>query len=73
MQNFLTSRKKVSGETVPPHAVVMPHTNQGISNVELVNGSAQEPKIELMTEGGIIRTIVINCKCGERIELKCHY
>jgi hypothetical protein len=73
MQNFLTSRKKASGESRPKESYTSSAENPQLSNIEVVHAAANEPKVELVNENGVVRTIVITCKCGERIELKCHY
>jgi hypothetical protein len=38
-----------------------------------VSGSAGEPIVECITRDGKITRILITCKCGEQIELTCHY
>lgn len=73
MENFLSSRKKVSGENSPADAQRPSASNQGMTQVEVAGTGENQPKIELVTENGTVRTIIVNCKCGERIELKCHY
>ncbi len=73
MENFLSSRKKISGESLPNEAQRPSQENQGMTKVEVAGTGDNQPKIELVTENGVIRTLIVNCKCGERIELKCHY
>ena len=73
MQNFLNSRQKMSSEATPTGAYKPSDENMGLVKVEVVSSGKDEPKVELITESGVIRTIVVTCKCGERIELKCHY
>lgn len=73
MENFLSSRKKISADAAPKDAQRIGEDNHGMTKVEVAGGDQNQAKIELVTEGGTIQSIIINCKCGERIELKCHY
>ena len=73
MENFLSGRKKVSAEKLPAGAYQLSSDNSSLSKLEVVSSNAGEPKVELITEKGSVQAIIITCKCGERIELKCHY
>lgn len=37
------------------------------------HGHAEEPVIELVREGDVVRAIDITCSCGQRIRLLCDY
>lgn len=43
-----------------------------IKHVEVVSGPGQ-PQVECVTQDGKITRILITCRCGEQIELICHY
>lgn len=73
MDNFLSSRQKITGNPAPKDAHLPGQENPGLSNVEVLGGGANQAKVELVTEAGIIKSIIVTCKCGERTELKCHY
>ena len=73
MDNFLSGRKKLSANQLPAEAHLPSGANTAFAKVEVVSATAGEPKVELVTEKGLIQAIVITCKCGERVELKCHY
>lgn len=34
---------------------------------------SQEPHIELLREGNIIKTIRISCRCGCEVDIECQY
>jgi hypothetical protein len=36
-------------------------------------GVSDEPRIELIREGDLIRAIDVTCSCGKRIRLVCEY
>lgn len=73
MQSFLTNRQKISADKIPSEAFVLARENPDIAKVEVVSSADGQPRVELVTEGGVIRTIIVTCRCGERVELKCHY
>lgn len=73
MQNFLSGRKNVSAEKLPANSFKISSDNTDFTKVEVVNAGTELPKVELVTDGGSIKAIIVTCKCGERIELKCHY
>ena len=43
-----------------------------IKHVEVVSGPGQ-PQVECVTQDGKVTRILITCRCGEQIELICHY
>lgn len=74
MQNFLSGRKKAVNQALPKDVVKIADTNTALSKVEVVpTAGSTGTKVELVTENGEIQKIIVLCKCGERIELKCHY
>jgi hypothetical protein len=46
------------------------HSPAAVNGTDCAHGS---PEIELVTEEGKIRRIIITCTCSERIELECEY
>ncbi|MSR55759.1 MAG: hypothetical protein EXS09_21135 [Gemmataceae bacterium] len=36
-------------------------------------GTAEEPRIQLIRESGVIRAIDVTCSCGEKIRIVCEY
>ncbi len=73
MENFLKGRKKLLSRGGQPSGTFASEENAHFQKVEVISNEPGKPKVELTTEQGVISSIIVTCKCGERIELKCGY
>jgi len=73
MQDFLSGRKKVNSQNAPKDTTVPGNSNPSLANVQAITAEEGEPKVELVSENGQIKNIIVTCTCGKRVELKCHY
>jgi hypothetical protein len=79
MQDFLHGRLSCSPQSGPgsdaaPGFVGMESTHPaGAAPSTPRPTPANGPDIQLVKENGQIRKIIVQCSCGERIELECAY
>jgi hypothetical protein len=79
MQDFLQGRPShpaTNGAALKAHThgfvgMEPQNTNSGVRHAES-HGGAQST-VELIREDGQIKRIIVQCPCGERIELECDY
>ena len=70
MQNFLDGRQKMHSEKLSSCVVSLADEVKSAQAEGCVKDGAQ---VELVTEKGVVQKIIVTCKCGERVELKCKY
>lgn len=80
LQPFLTNRPSVAAG---PGASAQPTSSGGFQRLfdetartdsgEVAKSGPDAPKIEVIEENGRISSIVVTCRCCERIELACRY
>ena len=72
MKSFLSSRERMAADKMPSGSVKLSNEDgKGVSQV--VSSDPNGAKVELISEKGVVQKIIVTCKCGERVELKCEY
>ena len=73
MENFLKNRTKIDKDNLPQKAET---TVQKISldkPILIEEPKQDEPKVEVISQDGVVKKILITCTCGQKIELQCNY
>lgn len=72
MDETTTDQARTKMPAVVPHQRVLPSGKNPKVRIP-AGGASDEPRIELIREGDLIRAIEVTCSCGKRIRIVCEY
>ncbi len=77
MKSFLQGKKLVAMESLrPPVQAASPNAPRCLAShpaVTVTTPGASSAHVEVVKEGDKVVRLVVNCVCGERVEIECLY
>jgi hypothetical protein len=77
MKSFLHGKKSLPTESLRPPAqftaAVAPHCKVSHGTPAAATPGASSAHVEVVKEGDKVVRLIVNCVCGERIEIECLY
>ena len=73
MESFLKHRTKIDTDKLQQKEET---TVQKISldgPILIEEPKQDEPRVEVISQDGVVKKILITCSCGQKIELQCNY
>jgi hypothetical protein len=75
MKSFLQGKKNLGISSLrPPAASVSPHAPRcERPPISVTTPGASSAHVEVVKEGDKVVRLIVNCVCGERVEIECLY
>ena len=75
MKSFLQGKKTVVAESLrPPPGMTAPNAPRcERPPVSVTTPGASSAHVEVVKEGSKVVRLIVNCVCGERVEIECLY